>query len=173
MSSGESEFYSATVCACELLWACEFFKGIGVHRDCMFERGRICMHRHGNTLGTWTTKTRRDQALCIATLGTTGTTEFGQGDYDRAVSRHHDKTLFKADFGDIGSENWFGESNHRFYNISNFTGLDPNSNDCSRSLRKCQRTQKIGASDNVTQAERAISGDYISSAVIDVIEVTG
>ena len=24
MSNGESEFYSATVCACELLWACEF-----------------------------------------------------------------------------------------------------------------------------------------------------
>ena len=24
LSSGESEFYSATVCACELLWACEF-----------------------------------------------------------------------------------------------------------------------------------------------------
>ena len=26
MSSGESEFFSATVCACELLWACEFLK---------------------------------------------------------------------------------------------------------------------------------------------------
>ena len=25
LRSGESEFYSATVCACELLWACEFF----------------------------------------------------------------------------------------------------------------------------------------------------
>ena len=25
LSSGDSEFYSATVCACELLWACEFF----------------------------------------------------------------------------------------------------------------------------------------------------
>ena len=29
MSSGESEFYSATVCACELLWACEFLKELG------------------------------------------------------------------------------------------------------------------------------------------------
>ena len=26
LSSGESEFYSATVRACELLWACEFIK---------------------------------------------------------------------------------------------------------------------------------------------------
>ena len=26
LSSGESEFYSATVCACELLWACEILR---------------------------------------------------------------------------------------------------------------------------------------------------
>ena len=29
MSSGKSEFYSATVCARELLWACEFLKELG------------------------------------------------------------------------------------------------------------------------------------------------
>ena len=29
LSSGESEFYSATVCACELLWACESFRDLG------------------------------------------------------------------------------------------------------------------------------------------------
>ena len=101
------------------------------------------MHRHGNTFGTWTTKTRRDQALCTPTLGTTGTTESGQGDYDRAVGRHHDKTLFKADFGDIGSEDWFGKSNHRFYNISNFTRLDPNSNDCSALSENVRERRKL------------------------------
>ena len=29
LSSSESEFYSATVCACELMWACEFSKELG------------------------------------------------------------------------------------------------------------------------------------------------
>ena len=143
MSSGESEFYSATVCACELLWACGFFKGIGLHRDCVFERGRICMHRHGNTFGSWTIKTRRDQTLCTAALGTTRSTNSRQGEHDRAVSRHHDKTLFKADFGDIGSEDWFGESHHRSYNISNFTGLDPNSNDCSALSENVGESRKL------------------------------
>ena len=95
MSSGESEFYSATVCACELLWACEFLKGVGLHHDCSFERGRICMHWHGNTLRSWTTKTRRDQALCTPTLGTTGSINSRHGDEDRAVGRHHDKTYSK------------------------------------------------------------------------------
>ena len=79
------------------------------------------MHWHGNTFGSWTTKTRRDQALCTATLGTTGSINSRQGDDDRAVGRHHDKTLFKADFGDTGSEDWFGESYHRVYDIRSFT----------------------------------------------------
>ena len=29
LSSGDSEFHSATVCACELLWACEFSRELG------------------------------------------------------------------------------------------------------------------------------------------------
>ena len=50
MSSGESEFYSATVCACvRALVGLRIFKGVGLHHDCSFERGRICMHWHGNT----------------------------------------------------------------------------------------------------------------------------
>ena len=52
------------------------------------------MHWHG------------DQALCTATLGTTGATESGQGDYDRAVGRHHDKTSCIPDVVNLGSENW-------------------------------------------------------------------
>ena len=58
LSSGESEFYSANVCACELLWACEFFKRAGIHHDCLSEGRRICVHWHGNTFGTWSLKTR-------------------------------------------------------------------------------------------------------------------
>ena len=56
MSSGESEFYSATVCACEPLWACKCFKGFGIHHDCSVEGRRVCLHWHGNALGTWTIK---------------------------------------------------------------------------------------------------------------------
>ena len=70
------------------------------------------MHWHGNTSGPWTTKTSRDQALCTTTLGTTKSINSRQGDYDRAVGRHLDKTLLKADTGDIGPEDWFGESYH-------------------------------------------------------------
>ena len=40
---------------------------------------------------------------------------------DRAVGRHHDKNPIQADFGDIGSEDWFGESYHRVYDIRSFT----------------------------------------------------
>ena len=36
MSSGESEFDSATVCACELLWA-YVFEGVGIHHDCRLQ----------------------------------------------------------------------------------------------------------------------------------------
>ena len=46
------------------------------------------------------------QAFCTATLGTTGTTNSGQSDDDRAVGRHHDKTLFIPDVVNLGSENW-------------------------------------------------------------------
>ena len=57
-----------------------------------FKRHRFDLHyaakslaiqgTHGNTFGSWKT----------------------EGDDDRAVGRHHDKTLFKADFGDTGPE---------------------------------------------------------------------
>ena len=52
---------------------------------------------------------RLDQALCTAPLGTTGNTKSGRGDYDRAVGRHHDKTLFIPDVVNLGSENWLDE----------------------------------------------------------------
>ena len=58
LSSGESEFYSAIVCACELLWACEFFRRAGIHHDCLFPGGRVCVHWHGNAFGTWSIETR-------------------------------------------------------------------------------------------------------------------
>ena len=51
VSSGESEFYSATVCACELWWACEFFRELGYTMSCLSEGRRICVHWHGNTFG--------------------------------------------------------------------------------------------------------------------------
>ena len=85
LSSGESEFYSATVCGCQLLWACEFFKRAGIHHDC---------------------------------LDTTGATGSGQGDYDRAVGRHHDKTLLIPDVVNLGSENWLDEMCDRSLNLS-------------------------------------------------------
>ena len=45
----------------------------------------------------------------IFALGTTGTTNSGQGDDDRAVGRHHDKTLFIPNTVNLGSENWLDE----------------------------------------------------------------
>ena len=38
LSSGESVIYSATVCACELLWACGFLKRAGIHHDCLLKK---------------------------------------------------------------------------------------------------------------------------------------
>ena len=76
---------------------------------CLKEDASACMG-NGNAFGTWSIETRRDQAFCTATLGTTGTTNSGQGDDDRAVGRHHDKPLFIPDVANLGSENWLDES---------------------------------------------------------------
>ena len=92
------------------------FERAGIHHDCLSE-GRICVYWHGNASGTWSIKTRRDQAFCTATLGTTGTTKSGQGDYDRAVGRHHDKTLLTPDVVNFGSENWLDEMCNRSLNL--------------------------------------------------------
>ena len=44
LSSGESEFYSATVCACELLWACEFLRELGYTMTaCLKEDASACI----------------------------------------------------------------------------------------------------------------------------------
>ena len=44
LSSGESEFYSATVCACELLWACEFLGEMGYTMTaCLKEDASACI----------------------------------------------------------------------------------------------------------------------------------
>ena len=80
MNSGESEFYSATVLCVRALVGMRHFKGSGVHRDCSVERKRICVHWHGNAVGTWAFETRRDQAFCITTLGTTGSVGSRQSD---------------------------------------------------------------------------------------------
>ena len=58
LSCGESEFCSATVRACELLWACNFFMRAGLHHDCLFEGRRVCVHWHGNAFGTCVIETR-------------------------------------------------------------------------------------------------------------------
>ena len=43
LSSGESEFYSATFCACELLWACEFLRELGYTMTaCLKEDASAC-----------------------------------------------------------------------------------------------------------------------------------
>ena len=54
LSSGESEFYSATVCACEVLSACEFLKELGY---------------------TMTARLKEDASACIAMA-----TRLGPGD---------------------------------------------------------------------------------------------
>ena len=59
------------------------FQGSGVHHGCSVLRKRICVHWHGNAVGTWAIEKRRDQACCITTLGTTGS----------VGSRHSDDNL--------------------------------------------------------------------------------
>ena len=44
LSSGESVFYSATVCSCELLWACEFLRELGcTMTTCLKEDASACI----------------------------------------------------------------------------------------------------------------------------------
>ena len=44
LSSGESEFYSATACACELLWAFEFSRELGYTMTaCLKEDASACI----------------------------------------------------------------------------------------------------------------------------------
>ena len=55
MSSGESEFYSATVCACELLWACEFLKELGYTMTARLKEDASACIGMATRLGSWTT----------------------------------------------------------------------------------------------------------------------
>ena len=44
LSNSESEFYSVTVCACELLWACEFLRELGYTMTaCLKEDASACI----------------------------------------------------------------------------------------------------------------------------------
>ena len=117
MSSGESEFYSATVCACELLWACEFLKELGYNMTaCLKEDASACIGM-ATRLGPGRLKHVEIKHFALQHWVRQGRLTLEKVTYDRAVGRPHDKTLFKADFGDIGSEDWFGESHHRSYDI--------------------------------------------------------
>ena len=61
MSSGESEFYSATVCACEFLWVCEILKELGYTMTaCLKEDASACIGM-ATRLGPGRHRTRRDQ----------------------------------------------------------------------------------------------------------------
>ena len=64
---------------------------------------------------------KEDASACVGMatrLGpTTGTTNSGQGDDDRAVGRHHDKTLFISDVVKLGSENWLDKMCNRSLNL--------------------------------------------------------
>ena len=110
LSSGESsEFYSATVCACELSRACEVFRELGYTMTaCLKEDASACIGM-ATRLGPGRLKHVETKHFALQTLGTTGTTNSGQGDDDRAVGRHHDKTLFIPDAVNLGSEDWHDE----------------------------------------------------------------
>ena len=110
LSSGESEFYSATVCACELLWACEFSRGLGYTMTaCLKEDASACICM-ATRLGPGRLKHVEIKHFALQHWVRQGrTTKSGQGDYDRAVGKHHDKTLFIADVVNLGSENWLDE----------------------------------------------------------------
>ena len=98
------------------------FKGNGVHHDCSVERKRICVHWHGNAVGTWEIETRRDQACCITTLSFPGSVGSRQSDDNRTLGKHHDKTLLSTHThtGDVGSADWIDESQHRSDDVRNF-----------------------------------------------------
>ena len=130
MSCGGSEFYSATVCAWWALVGLWMFERVGIHHDYSVDRRRVRLHWHGNAFGTWAIEAHWNHAFCTATLGTTRSTNSRQRDDDRAVSRHHDKTLLNADAGDIGFEDCLDESDHRSDDTRVSVWMDPNSDDC-------------------------------------------
>ena len=55
--AGCSRTQNPTVCACKLLWACEFVKELG-YLICPVDGRRVCLHWHGNALGTWAIEAR-------------------------------------------------------------------------------------------------------------------
>ena len=58
LSSGDSEFHSATVCACELLWACEFLRELGYTMTaCLKEDASACIGM-ATLFETWSIETR-------------------------------------------------------------------------------------------------------------------
>ena len=74
LSSGESEFCSATVCACELLWACEFLRELGYTvTACLKEDALACIGM-ATRLGPGRLKHVEIKHFA---LGTTGTTKSG------------------------------------------------------------------------------------------------
>ena len=109
LSSGESEFYSATVCACELLWACGFLRELGYTvTACLKEDASVCIGM-ATRLGRGRLKHVEIKHFALQHWVRQRATESGHGDYDRAVGRHHDKTLFIPDVANLGSENWLDE----------------------------------------------------------------
>ena len=55
--AGCSRTQNPTVCACKLLWACEFVRELG-YLSCPVDGRRVCLHWHGNALGTWAIEAR-------------------------------------------------------------------------------------------------------------------
>ena len=96
LSSGESEFDSATVCACELLWASDFFKSeLGyTMTTCLKEDASACIGmatrldvvrlKHVEIKHFWQHWVRQGR-LTLDKVTTT-----------RAVGRHHDKNIIHS-----------------------------------------------------------------------------
>ena len=117
LSSGESEFYSATVCACELLWACEFLRELGYTMiACLKEDASACIGM-ATRLGLGRLKHVEIKHFALQHTVRQGRLNLDKVTTTEQAGRHHDKTLCIPDVVNLGSENWIDEMCDRSLNL--------------------------------------------------------
>ena len=115
LSSGESEFYLATVCACELLWACEFLRELGYTMTaCLKEDASACIGM-ATRLGPGRLKHVEIKHFALQH-------RIRQGRLDKVTTTGQladimTKPYSFQTFVNLGSENWLDEMCNRSLNL--------------------------------------------------------
>ena len=119
LSSGESEFYSATVCACDLLLAFEFLRELGYTMTaCLKEDASACIGM-APRLGPGGLKQVEIKRFALQHWVRQGRLNLDKVTTTEQLADIMTKTLFIPDVVNLGSENWLDEMCDTSLNLRN------------------------------------------------------